>query len=158
MSDVYDQYATQPALRDALAEKQRIMSQYTASEPSFTPPPTPYDWGSKRPLAQPHPIHFWLSGAGAPPAGESLGSRLGGRGRRYSVDIEEPSEQAQQPEQEQQPHSPDYGSGRDFDDSPTPPINGSSGGAPVLGRPGPRPGGFSGGAAVPEPEMAEALF
>jgi len=181
-SDAFDQYADQPGPTDPLEQIRRTQSQYSPDAPTFTPPPTPYDWGSKRPLAQPRRFSWAASGGGVPSAGESLGSRIGGRGRRYQVEFQEPPEPEQQPgEEEAQPpnsfaHPEQFAQATDggrggnmraiWTPNPQPGLGGNGGNGGAAGslawlkRP---PAGLSGGGAAvpmpePEPVMAEAFF
>jgi hypothetical protein len=153
-SDAFDQYTQDGAHRfDLLAERQRIAGQYTTDVPKTTLGDYSYEAPGKRPPVQPRSVHWWLSSPGAPPAGESLGTPLGGRGRPYQVDVDQPPGQAPGPPERPQPEEGrTLGSGRDFDDGDAPPITGGSGGWPVQGPRVPRPSGLGGGVVLPIPD------
>jgi hypothetical protein len=106
--DRFGQYAESGAAYDPVAEMRRTKSQYSGDEPKYSGPPPAYQWqepSHRRSTAAGRALHFWYGGGGAPSAGESLGTPIGGGGRRrYQLDIEEPpGEEPGTPEQPEPP-------------------------------------------------------
>jgi hypothetical protein len=162
-SDAFQQYAQgEKEKADPLAEIARAKAQYTTDQPrttlgdySFKAPRHPAHQAVRHipfPYPQPRAVPA-DGGSGAGDAGAAKPARK--RGKVDVLDIfpsEAPPLHPDQAEHERRAEENwGRGSGRDFNDQPIDGIGGSASGRPVL-RPGPRPGGLSGSAAVPIPE------
>jgi hypothetical protein len=148
-------YADQPAARDPLEEAERARAQYTTSRATQTLGDYSYR-NPTHPLAHPVPtVRLAGLGGGAAPASGGWGTG-GGEAQVQSADRHVPQwspEWDQHPGRDDEdgdtagtpsgnggtPHTPSYGSGRDFNDQPTADHVGASAGEPVTASRNPSP-------------------
>jgi hypothetical protein len=162
-SDSFRQYAQDAAQEaDPIAEKARAAAQYTQSQPRLPPA---YSWGGHpiKPMAARH-VAFPYPTKKAVQADPDGGGAAQPVAKQKKFDThgifpeKTPLLHPDQAEHERQAEENwGRGSGKDFNHGPVDGIGGSdASGRPVL-RPGPKPGGLSGGAAAaPEPTPMEA--